>query len=235
MRVWGWIAEYAGANDLPVSLSVICSACVERISMTGAWITRGSPPAESVHATDELAARVADLQFTLGEGPAVDAAREGRVVEAADLAATASRRRWPAFAPAAEDIGVLAVLAVPLRVGAARIGVFGLYADSVQPLYPGAQTDVAAFADIAIGLVLDRHSQVPQDAVRWRSDVLALSRVEVHQATGIVSVQLGVDVTEALVRLRAYAFAQGRPLIEIAREVVSRRLRFSQDTSCDTS
>ena len=54
-------------------------------------------------------------------------------------------------------------------------------------------------------------------------------RAEIDQATGMVSVQLGVAVGEAFVRLRAYAYAQDRRLGEVARDVVARRLRLSLD------
>jgi hypothetical protein len=42
----------------------------------------------------------------------------------------------------------------------------------------------------------------------------------------MVSVQLGIDVGEALVRLRAHAFGHGRLVRDVARDVVERRLRF---------
>ena len=48
----------------------------------------------------------------------------------------------------------------------------------------------------------------------------------VHNAAGAVSVQLGISVTEALIRLRAYAFANDRMLRDVAEDVVARRLRF---------
>jgi AmiR/NasT family two-component response regulator len=47
----------------------------------------------------------------------------------------------------------------------------------------------------------------------------------VQNAAGMVSVQLGTSVTEALIRLRAYAFAHGRPLGDVAHDIVSRALR----------
>jgi hypothetical protein len=48
----------------------------------------------------------------------------------------------------------------------------------------------------------------------------------VHQASGMVAAQLGVSVGQALIRLRAYAFGNDRPLTEVAKEVVARTLRF---------
>ncbi|MFD0630267.1 ANTAR domain-containing protein [Catenulispora yoronensis] len=53
-------------------------------------------------------------------------------------------------------------------------------------------------------------------------------RAEVHQATGMISVQLGVSLAEALVRLRAHAWAADRLLADVAADVVARRLRFDE-------
>ena len=53
---------------------------------------------------------------------------------------------------------------------------------------------------------------------------------QVHQASGMVSAQLDVNVGHALIRLRAYAFGHDRPLAEVAKDVVARRLRFDSDS-----
>ena len=57
----------------------------------------------------------------------------------------------------------------------------------------------------------------------------SLERVEVYQATGMIMGQLGVDSAEALVRLRAYAFAHDRSPSEVAWDVVERRLALDAD------
>ena len=59
-------------------------------------------------------------------------------------------------------------------------------------------------------------------------ETLASSRAEVHQATGMISVQLEVSAAEALVRLRAHAYAEGRTLRDVAADVVGRRLRLGR-------
>jgi AmiR/NasT family two-component response regulator len=54
-------------------------------------------------------------------------------------------------------------------------------------------------------------------------------RAEVHQATGMVSVQAGLDLAPSLVLLRAHSYAAERPILDIAREVISRTLRFDPE------
>jgi hypothetical protein len=60
-------------------------------------------------------------------------------------------------------------------------------------------------------------------------------RAVVHQAAGMISVQLGVDMTVALLRLRAHAWAHERPIVDVATDVVARRLLFdhSEDGTSD--
>lgn len=59
----------------------------------------------------------------------------------------------------------------------------------------------------------------------------SLERVEVYQATGMIIGQLDVDAAEALVRLRAYAFAQGLTASEAAWAIVERRVSLADEES----
>jgi hypothetical protein len=68
----------------------------------------------------------------------------------------------------------------------------------------------------------------PGELASGLEDVVA-SRAEIHQASGMVSVQLQIPVTEASVRIRAHAFAIGSPVSVVAADIVARRLRLSDD------
>ena len=57
------------------------------------------------------------------------------------------------------------------------------------------------------------------------AELNSLSRAEVSQATGMLVAQLDVEPAEALVRLRAHAYATGRTSTEVARDILDRRLR----------
>jgi hypothetical protein len=167
-----------------------------------------------------------DLQFTVGEGPSREATEVGAPVLAPDLADTVTR--WPAFAPAAMDLGARAVFVFPLRIGAISVGTLLAYR-AVPGLLAAAQvTDGLALADAVTLALLHRQWPPAGDSEHaspgWVRPVVY--RAEVHQATGMVSVQLGVSLAEALVRLRAHAWTGGRSLSDVAADVVARRLRF---------
>ena len=142
-------------------------------------------------------------------------------------------RRGPGFAAPAGRLGAGAVFAFPLSVGAIRAGVMGLYRRSPGPL-PGTQLgDVLILADAATLLLLDGAGHNGDGAaaagdghaVDGQSPDLAMHRAEIDQATGMLTLQLGIGITEAFARLRAYAYTHDRRLADIASDIVARRLR----------
>ena len=154
----------------------------------------------------------------------MDASHSGRPVLQPDLVRTAPLR-WPAFAGGALQAGVRALFAFPLQVGAIRVGVLDLYRDRVGPLSADELTEALSFADAATLVLLNVQAGY---SVSMPVPVLD-DRAEVHQATGVVSVQAGVGMAEALVLLRARAFADERPLGNLASDVLAGTVSFRKD------
>lgn len=207
-----------------------CLACVEAIGVSGAGLLLAGEvkSLEPVYITDAPAGEIEELQATLGQGPGTDALRSGRPMLVGDLLAPMSTRRWPIFASEAGRLGARAMYSLPLALGAIHVGVLDLYHDRPGHLTQEQLVDALVYADTALLLVLDAQSGIPTPA---NGDPNGLSPVlwhaQVHQAAGMISVQLGVSPFEALVRLRAYSYAHQRRLNDVARSVVERRLRFS--------
>jgi hypothetical protein len=168
-----------------------------------------------------------DLQFTLGEGPCVDSSETGRPVLQPDLARTGPGR-WPLFCEAALKVGICAIFAFPLRVGGIRLGVLDLYRDRPGALTNDEQTESLCFADAAISVLLHLQAQPSPNGDQGPIPMVE-DRAEVHQATGIISVQADVPLAQALVLLRARAFAAGRPITALARDVVAGKTHFGND------
>ncbi|MEU7578654.1 ANTAR domain-containing protein [Streptomyces sp. NPDC041068] len=190
--------------------------------------------AEPIWCHPEVSARVEELQFTLGEGPGPDAVRTGVPVLEPDLAKVRAER-WPAFLPAARDLGVAGVCCFPLGIGAIRLGVLTVLCSGLRELSRQQYDDAAALTASLTSAFLkgDRDPSPNGDSGTALTKLIGqpkeLGRAVVHQATGMVSVQLGVTLAEALVRLRAYAYASEKTLSSVAEDVVARRLRFSDD------
>lgn len=217
-------------NAGPVSGAAVAAA--DALGVDGVSAGVGTGPQGVVLAWGDQAVSVAleTLQFTLGQGPGLEAVTSGTPVLAPDLREHA--RRWPGFVPGADELNVRAVFAFPLRVGAISVGVLTAHRAIPGRLAEEQLADALALADAVTVLLL--HG-VPADTggsaneeshprPGWTEP--ATYRAEVHQATGMISVQLNVSLAEALVRLRAHAYAQERPITEVAADVVARRLRF---------
>lgn len=205
----------------------LCLAARDAVGLTGAGIMlmSGDLPAGSLCTTDEVSHLIEDLQFTLGEGPCVDAHHQGQVVSEPDLA-NPRTPRWLAFTARAVPEGVRAVFGFPLQVGAARLGALNLYRDAPGPLTDAQHTDALVMAQVISGWILDVQGAAAPGVLAEALEHGADFHFLVHNAVGAVSVQLGVSVTEALIRLRAHAFAHDCTLLEVAQDVVTRRLRF---------
>ena len=213
-----------------------CAAAVTGVEVTGAWLSAATG-AEAGHlmcVTDGISEQLAELQLVLAEGPGLDAASSGGPVLASDLGELEAARRWPFFAPAACQAGAAAIFAFPLRIGAIRAGVMGLYRDRPGPLSASQLGDALIFADTATLLLLDSQDPASGDPAagpppNGQPADLALYRAEIDQATGMLTEQLGVGIADAFIRLRAYAYAQEQGLADVARDIVARRVRLRPD------
>jgi GAF domain/ANTAR domain len=218
------VAQLVAAHGPDVAR--LCDAIVSHlpgIEGAGLAVMTSMPTQQIRYASNEVSAQVEELQVTLGEGPCMEAFADGQPVLATDLDNAFWLQRWPAFAPAAVGAGAAALFALPLHVGAVRLGVIDLYRPQPGTLDGEELAAALAFADAATELLLAE--SLPGGQVEGSAQLFA-HRAVVHQATGMVSAQLDVPVAEAFLRLRARAYADERGLEEIAADVVARRLRF---------
>lgn len=229
-RVWTQIGRRS--QGAPISVAHACAAAVDEVGVDGAGVTVmvGPTVRETMYATDGIAAELEELQLILGEGPCVDSFTRGGPALAVDLRMAECQRRWPAFGPAALASGAGAVFALPMQIGAIRLGAFDLYRTRPGPLSREQLADALAYAETVGQLLLDGGDprRGTDDRARHHDDPTTHHAV-VHQATGMILVQLDTTAEVAFARLRAYAFANDRPMAEVARDVVDRRLRFHPD------
>jgi len=204
-------------------LCAVSSQIVE-VNGAGVMLMSGDIPRGSLCSTDAVSQLIEDLQYTLGEGPCIDAYHQDQVVVEPDLAAPETRR-WLAFTPPALKAGVRAVFGFPLRVGTVRLGALNLYRDRPDPLSDDQHADALVMADVAARWVLETQAGAPADVVAHELQISADFHFVVHNAAGMISVQLGISVAEALIRLRALAFSSDRALTDVAQDVIDRRLR----------
>jgi hypothetical protein len=237
VRVWAQVAQQSRGD--PVSVAHVCAAALVAVRVDGAGVTVMSSPTvlDTVHATDRVAGELEEWQLTFGQGPCVDTFAGGGPVLAADLRVADCMVRWPAFTPAALNSGAQAVFALPLQIGAIRLGALDLYRSRPGPLTTHELADALAFAETASMLLLDMAAGTQPDTadLAWQRDDPTAHQAQVHQATGMILVQLGSGAEAAFARLRAYAYAHDRRLGDVARDVVEGRLRFEPDPPSRTT
>ncbi|MGH9150409.1 MAG: GAF and ANTAR domain-containing protein [Acidimicrobiales bacterium] len=221
LRIVGALSA-VGEHEMAPTL---CSTCAGLVKLSGAAI---AVVTEGGHrgvlcSSNPTAGILEDLQTTLGEGPGIDAYCLGAPVADADLARP-GRAAWLAFAGPALEAGAAAVFAFPLRVGGVRLGAITFHHDRPGPLSIDQHADALAIAGVVTRAVLAIQAQAPPGMVAAALAAVADDGAEVHQAAGMLSVRLRVSVGEAMVRLRARAYSEGRPLSDVARAVIARRL-----------
>jgi hypothetical protein len=224
------VDEYAVAQR-------ICQACVAGLDIDGAVISvlTGTVSRETLWATDPTAQLLEELQFTLKEGACMEAAVTGTPVLVADLHHSSNTRSWPIFAAAvAEQTDVRALFAFPLQWGSVNIGVLDLYRATPGALSTAQRQDAISASETGASMLLGvptdpGHTNADGEGGGSWLDHAHSSRAEIHQATGIVLAQLGVNPDQALARMRGYAFVEQRLLIDVAHDVVTRQLQFTED------
>jgi hypothetical protein len=219
------IIETGGTRKTP---SYLCDGAAEIVGMSGAGVMlmSGDLAQGSFCTTNRVSDLIEELQYTLGEGPCVDAYQGNKVISEADLA-NPTTPRWLAFTPRVLEEGVRAVFGFPLRQGMARLGALNLYRDQPGPLTDDQHADALVLCEVIARWILDAQAAAPAGTVAAALEEESDFHFVVQNAAGMVAVQLGISVTEAHLRLRAYAFTESRLVRDVAQDVVDRRLRFT--------
>jgi hypothetical protein len=170
-------------------------------------------------ATDQLSERVVELEQTLGQGPGVDAVTSALPTSADDLSTAVSAHRWPLFATEAVQAGVRSVQAYPIIVSRVPLGVVVFYSRERARFSSDQHRHALAVTEL-IGLALVDPASTPIVGTGLR--------MRVHQAAGMVMVQTGTTIKDALVLLRSAAFTEDTRLTDLATEVVAGRRRFGK-------
>jgi hypothetical protein len=234
------VANGGGSDPLRSGIRALCDQLLHSTSVDGAAVailTGSRHVRELLYASDTVARQLDELQFTLGEGPCLDAFFQNWPQLWAHLDTTITvDALWPGFAVEALHLGAQAVFAFPVPDHSGPLGVLEIYRNTPGGLRPGEAeraTDIAA----AIGDTLQRnltthHAANPDtaietiDAIHWAATtgVDPYTRAAVHIAAGITAIQLNTSPDDGLDLIRAYAYAQQRSTTTVAADIIGRRL-----------
>jgi len=216
----------AGAGEL---MRRLCRFAADEMSLSGCALVlmSGTGSASVLAGAGRHARTITGLQMELGEGPCLQAYATGVPVLLPDLAAEEANR-WPAFAAAALAVGVQAEFSLPLSGGPSAIGTLDLCRDAAGMLSDEHLEDALVTAEIARDAVLYQQYAPGGASLAELLETVGNDRIVIYQATGMIAAQLDETVSNALARLRAAAFGSGRPIYDIAQDVVERRVRFDE-------
>src|SRR5437763_4100816 len=189
------LAELSSGSTTEPEPARLCEVCARVSLMTGAGIMlmTGDTQQGSVCSSNPVSGLIEELQYTLGEGPCVDAHHENRPVLEPDLADPATPP-WVAFTPPAVAAGARAIFGFPLQVGGVRLGALNLYRDRPGPMSDDQFADSLVLAGVAAQAVLAMQADAPPGMLSAELEEGANFRFVVHQASGMTAVQLGVTV-----------------------------------------
>jgi GAF domain-containing protein len=208
--------QTAAPRTLEEVLADVTAAAVElipRADVSGVLLVKRGGGFESLGDTDGLAWQLDKLQNDFGEGPCARAALGETVVRADDLRAES---RWPRYAPAAVEHGVLASLSFKLFTADRTAGALNLFSFEAGPWDTEAEIIGSVFAAHAAAAILAaRHGEQLESAVSTRD--------RIGQAKGIIMERFGVDDIRAFELLRRLSQEGQVKLVDIAQRVIDTR------------
>jgi hypothetical protein len=218
-------------GGLPAAMQRVCRAACASVALDGAAVQLMTDPRSGsvLASSDEVSGRTAEAAFEAGEGPSLDAFVTARPVLVPDLAIEGIGR-WPGFVSLVAERGVSACFSFPLQVGAVRLGVLDLYRCRAGALSDHEGALALVFAEVARDNLLDPPRLSPVEALDVHLSRALATHAEIHQAQGMVTVDLDVGLDEAMALMRSHAFGRNVPLLELAQSILAgERLSRPQD------
>ena len=163
-------ASILAAGGGTSTLATVCSGVAALLPVTGVSVVlMSSGPVQGVaSANDPMAKELQDLEFTLGEGPGIDAFTSSTPVLMEDL--TAAHPRWPLFTGAALSIGLRSIYSYPLQFGAITLGVLTLSSGHAGALTPTALGQAPRVAEAVTSLILHMQAEDRSESLAWSLD-----------------------------------------------------------------
>jgi GAF domain-containing protein len=185
---------------------------------TGVTIDLGGRTYTAVH-TDERTLRVDSEQYDAGDGPCLHASRTGQIVV---IDADDAVDRWPRFAAAAREEGILSFLAAPLFTTELSLGSFNLYGRT--------RSAFGAFDAEVLELITTTVSRAIGDFARFKSarevaeslQRALETRAPIEQAKGMLMAIRGINADEAFDLLREQSQTTNTRLHTVASELVEK-------------
>lgn len=220
---WVRIREMMNAEGvLPVGQQVIAAAKEILSSDAVSLCMQADGFLTSINGGDAVARSLDEVQFTVGAGPTIDALTSAAPIVVPDVQGMGDGITNATFVGAAESADISAMVAFPMRLGAARVGVLTAYRRRAGWISAEQYADGLVLTSLATSLLLEEQARQSPGTVSEPFESGLQSNAHVHLAAGMLSERLNVSIADALVRLRSAAFARDIPLHTLAKQVINR-------------
>jgi len=172
--------------------------------------------------TDDRVRQADDLQYQLGEGPCLTAAKTRELIRMDDLA---DDQRWPTWAAAVAGLGLRAAMSAPLVAGNGSLGAIKLYAEQPRTFDAHSERVLTLFS--AQAAILVANMQTAERARRLSAGMRTAiqGRDAVSMAKGVLMGRHAIDEDTAFSMLLARCEHDDIPLAEAARKTIGSSVR----------
>ena len=177
-----------------------------------------------VATTDTLGTYLDEEQFVLGDGPSFSSRFSLSPIHVENFQSERSSDSYPAFSRVAIKHEVVSAHAFPLTIGSARIGALSLYWKHSVNLSADQYADCLILSTLATAELVRAQAGIDDAAIDEMFETQQLRKSVLQIAAGMTAEKLNCNVIEALVRIRALAFAQDLPVTQIAKSIVNREI-----------
>jgi transcriptional regulator with GAF, ATPase, and Fis domain len=212
--------------DIVDFLTVLTRRCVDLFDLAAAGLVLADGDHVRVAASSDDRIQMLELfELHHDEGPGLDCFRSGRPVRCDDLSAVDDR--WERFLPEAREAGYASVYSLPMRLRQQVIGSLNLLGARPNLIDAAALVEAQALADVATIGILQHRAASEQRLLAQQLQYALQSRILVEQAKGILAEYAGVDMERSFSVLRLYARSNNARLVDVASDLVERRLAAS--------
>ena len=186
--------------------------------------------ADTIVATAPFVREIDDVQYGIGQGPCITAAREGQTVRSGSLGSDA---RWQKFGGTVARLGVHSALSLPLITPDRIVGAMNVYAHDKHAFDDRAAELGEIFAVPAAVAVQNAHVLAQTQRLAEHLQSMLETRGVIERAVGIMMSRSGGTGDEALARLRALSQNEHHKLVDVARQIVDEAVRRAQTRHSD--
>ena len=180
---------------------------------------------DTIVTTADFVGEVDAVQYSLGEGPCISAARDAVTVISGSLGGDP---RWPRFGGRIARLGVHSALSLPLVTPDEVVGAMNIYAHAKHAFDERAAELGELFAVPAAVAVQNARVLEETRRLAARLQNSLDQRMVIERAVGIVMSRSGVDETEALARLTKLSQNEHVKLVSVAQNLVDQAVRRSR-------